>query len=85
MLRRGRCAQRISGITKSATGLWMVDGGCANVHKLPSVGFNLGTADAPKYFDIPPILWTKPVRIVILKTLRSRGLDTILPTASRNI
>ncbi len=42
--------------------MWMVDGGCANVHTLPSVSFNLGTADAPKYFDIPPILWTKPVR-----------------------
>ena len=42
--------------------MWMVDGGCVNVHTLPSVSFNLGTADAPKYFDIPPILWTKPVR-----------------------
>lgn len=65
-------AQRIPGITKSATGLWMVDGGCANVHKLPSVGFNLGTADAPKYFDIPPILWTKPVRLVAVETQKRR-------------
>ena len=64
----GCCAQRIPGITKSTTGLWMVDGGCANVHKLPSVGFNLGTADAPKYFDIPPILWTKPVRLDTAET-----------------
>ncbi len=59
----GRGAQRIPGLTKTVNGMWMVDGGCANVHTLPSVSFNLGTADAPKYFDIPPILWTKPVRL----------------------
>ena len=68
MQNRGLCAQRIPGIKQSVTGLWMVDGGCANVHKLPAVGFNLGTADAPKYFDIPPILWTKPVRPVAVAT-----------------
>ena len=46
------------------------------MHKLPSVGFNLGTADAPKYFDIPPILWTKPVRPVTIDTNAEAQINT---------